>query len=200
MKPPQINSHPIVLVPRWLASIGHGWSAHFSRYVYKPQSLNDQRVLMQLPLERVTERWLEQELSDLEPNQELAMHSLLVKGRRIRHIPMVDFAAKTDAIDEVVRWADHDLRIHLQLFSSGRSFHTYGLEPVPQSAWLRLMGMLLLANLPNQPPVIDTRWVGHRLLGGYASLRWSKNTTDYAAWPTLLQSSDLRSYAAKPGP
>jgi hypothetical protein len=35
------------------------------------------------------------------------------------------------------------------------------------------MGRLLLLNLPEKPCLVDTRWVGHRLIGGYAALRWS---------------------------
>ncbi len=117
------------------------------------------------------------------------MHSTLTQGRRIKHVPMIDFAVKPGMAAEVITWTDHHLGIDLQLFDSGRSFHGYGIRPISETQWVRLMGLLLLGNAPNREPVVDARWIGHRLLAGYSSLRWSNNSTHYTRWPTLTRST-----------
>ena len=52
--------------------------------------------------------------------------------------------------------------------------------------WIKFMGSLLLLNIPGKIKIVDSRWVGHRLLGGYASLRWSNNTRQYKRFPVLI--------------
>jgi hypothetical protein len=179
---------PVSLVPQWFSAVGGGWYAHFSLYTYVPQSLDDRRWPIRVHLEEVTPVWLGEQLASLGQNEELAMHSTLTQGRRVMHIPMVDFVVKSTAVGEVARWADQQLKVRLVFFDSGRSLHAYGAGPVSQTHWVRLMGLLLLGNLPDQEPVVDSRWIGHRLLAGYSSLRWSKNTPQYKGWPTRSQS------------
>lgn len=48
------------------------------------------------------------------------------------------------------------------------------------------MGHLLLINPRNGAEVVDTRWVGHRLIGGFGSLRWSNNSGQYLGLPTRV--------------
>lgn len=183
-----LDLHPISLVPEWHSTVGDEWDAHFSRYRYVPQSIDDYRTPIQVPLAQLNALWLRDQLDCLGPGEELAMHSTLTQGRRIRHIPMVDFAVRPEKVTEVIIWASHHLGIELQFFDSGRSFHAYGTRPISKTQWMRLMGLLLLGNAPNREPVVDSRWVGHRLLAGYSSLRWSKNTAHYLRWPTLASS------------
>ncbi|WP_456059104.1 primase 1D-like protein [Burkholderia paludis] len=189
MKSVNLDRHPVSLVPLWCAAVGEGWDAHFSRYTYVPQSIDDHRTPIQVPLAQVTPAWLGDQLSQLAPGEELAMHSTLTRGRRIKHIPMVDFAVKSGPVTEVAKWATSHLGIDLQFFDSGRSFHAYGTLPISKTQWVRLMGLLLLGNAPNRKPVVDSRWIGHRLLAGYSTLRWSKNTAHYTRWPTLARST-----------
>jgi hypothetical protein len=185
MKQFDSNLHPIRLVPEWLEAVGSGWSAHFSRYTYEPQSLTDRRVLMSAPLSSITPNWLAEQLRLLGSQEELAIHSKLTKGDRVIHIPMVDFAVPTGSAGDVAPSIERHLGVSLQLFHSGRSFHGYGRQPVPNDEWVRLMGLMLLENLPGRAPVVDARWIGHRLVAGYSSLRWSRNTDRYLAWPAL---------------
>ncbi|WP_423372868.1 hypothetical protein [Dyella acidisoli] len=192
MKDMNLDVHPISLVPRWLADVGDGWDAHFSRYVYVPQSVEDLRTPVRVPLAGVTHAWFRDQLARLSPNEELAMHSILTQGRRVRHIPMADLVVKPGQIGEVTRWADRYLGIDLDFFDSGRSLHAYGVRPISETQWVHLMGRLLLGNIPNREPVVDSRWVGHRLLGGYSSLRWSKNTPHYLKWPTLIRGAAMK--------
>ena len=63
--------------------------------------------------------------------------------------------------------------------NSGRSFHAYSLRLISPKEWREFMGRLLLLNLPGRSSFIDSRWVGHRLVAGYASLRWTANSEQY---------------------
>ena len=188
MKMLDSDSHPISLVPEWLEAVGEGWYASFSRYRYSPQTVEDERERFKVPLRDVTKSWLERQLEGLPSDYELAMDSVLTSGRRERHIPMVDFAAKVAQQNDVILWVSQHLGLTVRLFDSGRSFHAYGTEPVSRRQWVRLMGLLLLANMPDDPPLVDSRWVGHRLLAGYASLRWSQNSPRYLSTPTAVVS------------
>ena len=179
-------AHPVSLVENWILAVGRGWEAHFSRYTYVARSVEDSRTHLRVPLEEVTPKWLIAQLNCLGPNEELALHSTLTQGRRVQHIPMVDFASKSNAADSVLSWAKEHLNTELRLFDSGRAYHAYGLRPVSPRRWVRLMGLLLLANSPDQAPVIDSRWIGHRLLAGYSALRWSRNTSQYVKLPAKI--------------
>lgn len=183
-------AHPVSMVPQWLDALGGGeWIASFSRYRYVPQTVEDRRERFRVPLRHVTPNWLEAQLATLPSGSELALDSVLRSGRREMHIPMVDFAADALRQVEVVAWAADHLQLSLQLFASGRSYHAYGTQPISRSKWIRLMGLLLLANLPDQPPLVDARWIGHRLLAGYASLRWSRNSPHYLSVPSAFAST-----------
>ena len=186
------DSHPVSMVPGWLGTLGDGWTASFSRYMYTPQTVSDERERFAIPLRDVTPKWLEHQLACLPAGVELAMDSVLVCGRRTRHVPMVDFAAMPDQFSDVNSWATTHLGLSLRLFESGRSFHAYGSKPISEKRWVQFMGLLLLANLPGNAPLIDARWIGHRLLAGYSSLRWSRNSNRYLATPTSLASTRPR--------
>jgi hypothetical protein len=183
MTSPDFSDHPIALVTGWVREVGHGWKAHFSRYTYVPQTVEDCRTPFTVQLDEVTPSWLAAQLDVLGDDQELAMHSIVSHGRRVMHIPMVDFASKSLNSRQALEWAHKHLGIDLQLFDSGRAYHAYGLSPVMKSKWVRLMGLLLLANLPGKTPIVDSRWVGHRLIAGYSALRWSRNTSQYLTLP-----------------
>jgi hypothetical protein len=189
MSKPDFNSHPISMVPGWLAELGDDWAASFSRYMYSPQTIADDRERFTIPLKEVTPAWLERQLADLPAGVELAMDSTLLCGRRVRHIPMVDFSAGSEQLPDVISWTAKHLGLTLRLFESGRSYHAYGSKPISEKRWVQLMGLLLLANFPDRAPLVDARWIGHRLLAGYASLRWSKNSDQYLATPTLVAST-----------
>ena len=181
------RAHPISLVPIWRSTFGPDSLITFSRYRYIPQDVVDRRETISVELSGLTTSWLSEQLKNLAEEHDLALHSLVKSGGRRVHIPMVDFAAMNLSVDEVVSWASNYLGITLRLFDSGRSLHGYGLEPISTEKWYRFMGLLLLANKPEQPQLVDSRWVGHRLLAGYSALRWSANSKHYLRMPTLLK-------------
>lgn len=187
MKDINFNDHPIALLPRWVSALsGDDWRASFSRYRYIPQTVEDKRTRFSIPLSAVSIQWLENELSTLGENDELAMDSVLKQGSKILHIPMIDFAIPLTHKFKALEWASNYTEFNFQFFETGRSLHAYGTHLITPRRWIQLMGHLLLANLPNQPPIVDTRWIGHRLTAGYSSLRWSKNSHRYLSFPTLL--------------
>ncbi|MBY4731531.1 hypothetical protein K6V90_13420 [Cupriavidus pauculus] len=181
------RTHPVSLVPIWQAKMGINCVATLSRYRYIPQDVSDQREVLSVKLSELTASWLNEQLNILSDDTDLALHSVIRDGRRKLHIPMVDFAAGNLAADKVVSWASDYLGISLKIFDSGRSLHGYGLEPISIDKWYKFMGLLLLANKPAEPPLVDSRWIGHRLLAGYSALRWSANSGHYLKMPTLLK-------------
>lgn len=46
--------------------------------------------------------------------------------------------------------------------------------------------LLLLANPKNDKQVVDSRWVAHRLIAGYAALRWTSHQNQYLSVPALV--------------
>ena len=74
----------------------------------------------------------------------------------------------------------------LVFYESGRSLHAYGSTGLKNKEWIDFMGRLLLANIPNKPEIVDTRWIGHRLMGRFSSLRWSSNSGMYLQIPSRI--------------
>jgi hypothetical protein len=81
---------------------------------------------------------------------------------------MLDFRcdAETTPIDEVLFLLRALGESHGIVLSSGRSFHYYGLRLLPERAWMAFTSRALLA-----APIVDARYVAHRLLEGMATLR-----------------------------
>nr|WP_166487022.1 hypothetical protein [Cupriavidus necator] len=131
--------------------------------------------------------------------QELAVHSdFHLAGGRHAHLVMVDMATSAKAHLEKLRvfLGGHSFQ-RISWFASGRSFHGYGEDLLPASEWVKFMGLLLLANQPSLEPTVDPRWIGHRLMAGYAALRWTRNTAHYLVSPSAVE---LAPKAAQHGP
>jgi hypothetical protein len=93
------------------------------------------------------------------------------KDGRELHIPMMDFRIKSGEGNA------HHLSLlsaALQrlgqcrgvLLDSGNSYHYYGFELLTPSQWKRFMAACLLLD-----PLVDVRYISHRMLAGKASLR-----------------------------
>ena len=183
-----LEKHPIELI-RILRENNPDILFEFSRYVYHPQSLSDQREIFSVPGRDIGPEWLLGILSSLEATEELALHSCVKLNNRTMHIPMIDFcqAQMTSQQYELLgQLLPRNLFKELVLYSSGRSLHGYSLRLLRPKEFLEFMGRLLLTNLPDHDAVVDERWVGHRLISGYAALRWSNNTTHYSSYPVKI--------------
>ena len=164
----------------------------FGIYRYKPQVVEDSRKTVCVDSSSLG-AFFPAVLKALAADEELAIHSrVYVRSEasvKVFHLPMIDF-----------RWVNLERSGHTildrvsdflgeraEVFFSGRSYHLYGLRLLDYAQWVRFMGRLLLLNPPGGPEVVDSRWVGHRLLAGYGALRWSWNSAQYRGMPTFSQ-------------
>lgn len=161
-----------------------------SRYIYVPSTVNDRRAVMSISREEMLDSdFIEQILSKLLPEENIAIHSrIIMKNGLVLHVPMIDMHTGSKAHLDKINSVLPDILINeIKWYSSGRSFHGYGPTLINQEEWVELMGRLLLCNQKHMTPTVDPRWIGHRLIAGYASLRWTKNGEHYLAMPSQLQ-------------
>ncbi|EOD4079949.1 hypothetical protein ACOHX9_000714 [Yersinia enterocolitica] len=183
----KLSRHPVAWVAQILAPwINYRAEVQMSKYHYVPQSFNDSRYEFWVPVPQLNENTLLNMLMSLEPECELAMHSKVVIDNNSFHIPMIDFGSKgsSPAASETLKELCRYWNMGFNIYESGRSFHAYGNRLLTHAEWLQFMGSLLLLNRPSGYKLIDERWVGHRIMGGYSALRWSKNTSHYKRFPT----------------
>lgn len=160
----------------------------FSVYRHTPQSLLDQRTFFDISIADAKNGWLDRMLTSLSEDEELAFHSCIIEDGKSYHLPMIDLDCSVDHLEEAKiilgRILPTNIASSLVFYNSGRSLHAYSLLRLkPKKEWHEFMGRLILANLPAQPPVVDSRWIGHRLIGGFCSLRWSSNSGQYLQMP-----------------
>ncbi len=96
------------------------------------------------------------------------------KDRRVLHIPMMDFRIKSGEGN-----AHHLILLSAALqrlgqcrgvlLDSGNSYHYYGFELLTPAQWKRFMTACILLD-----PLVDVRYISHRMLAGKASLRLNK--------------------------
>jgi hypothetical protein len=175
---------------------------HMSYYEYRPQTVKDDRQNVQVSLEEFLDEHCIQALMKGTPTgHELAFHSdvTLTDGQK-KHLVMVDMSTGAKAhLDKLRAYLGDHFYQTITWYTSGRSFHGYGEDLLAESDWVRFMGLLLLANKPRVEPTVDPRWIGHRLLAGYAGLRWTKNSSHYLMTPTKLeQYSPVRTFEVGP--
>lgn len=160
-----------------------------SKYIYLPDSVTDEREFFKVKGNDFNQNFVFDHLKNLNADQELAFHSIIKDSHgKIKHIPMIDFTIE----DEISRDTYYRLKYLLEknifnnlvFYSSGRSFHAYSTTLISNKEWQVFMGRLLLVNPKDADnSIIDTRWVGHRLLSGYSTLRWSNNSGKYLQLP-----------------
>jgi hypothetical protein len=158
----------------------------FSRYVYTPDTVFDQRELLQVVGPNLNSEWISEQFDLLSPDQELAIHSNVTIGGKTYHIPMLDFA--TECLDSaqlyrVKRFLPERVFDNFAFYSSGRSYHGYSTRLLQPKEWYSFHGRALLMNPRDREDIVDTRWIGHRLIAGYCSLRFSNNSQKYKGMP-----------------
>lgn len=178
----------------------------FSIYDYVPQTVADRRVNFSRLKNEFDIDFLVSTISGLSNREELAILSKVIVNDSIMHIPMIDLGGRHNEISNIkaLRTLQEYWDIDFALYDSGRSFHAYGNRLISNSDWIKFMGHLLLINEPGKSKLIDTRWVGHRILAGYSALRWSFNTTQYKRYPTFIgllsEFTDISEPAKSPSP
>lgn len=161
----------------------------FSYYNYIPQAIQDERIIFQVTREDfLSEKHVSKLLNGGDEDCELSIHSTVVlRDGREKHLPMIDMSTSSKAhlkkIEPFIGW---DLFEQFVWFDSGRSFHGYGRKFLSKNEWVALMGSLLLSNVKDMKPIVDPRWIGHRLLAGYSTLRWTNRTKFYLGKPSKI--------------
>lgn len=181
------ENHPVELLDRFSLLAGAPFHYEFSKYVYVPQSTKDEREYARVPSVGAAQA-MEPLLASLNPIQELALHSRIeVNGERL-HFPMLDLAERfSEDHLQALRGLMAEFEVgEFAVYHSGRSAHVYGLALLSDERLRQFFARALLLNLPGKDPVVDSRWIGHRLYAGYGSLRWSCNTKQYLAWPKSI--------------
>lgn len=192
-----LNSHPFFFIFNDFLMKRTGnldnYTFHFSKYIYIPDSVEDKRYCFTMKGSEFTEERINQELAALSPSEELAFHSKIKVNNKIYHFPFIDFSILIDDWDferdfiRLKRLIPHAIMKQLVLFNSGRSLHAYSLKLLSTQEWIDFMGRLLLVDLSSSSyKLIDSRWVGHRLIGRYSSLRWSNNSGKYLSEPARI--------------
>lgn len=183
------DDHPFQMVRQFINSDS---KYTLSKYIYLPDSVSDEREFIHVLGKDFTEELVSVSVDNLTSTQELAFHSVVdvvrKNGSEKKHIPMIDFTVK-DKINQntyfrLKHFIDKKIFNRLVFYSSGRSFHAYAPILITNTEWKKFMASLLLVNpAGNENSIIDTRWVGHRLLSGYGTLRWSHNSGKYLQEP-----------------
>lgn len=183
-----VAAHPFEFLVPLFEKQGAEFS--FSRYVYTPDSLFDERECFSASGAEITKEWIATETATLRKDQELALHSKVQINGKNFHIPMIDFsteeALNTDVFARMSRYLPKNLMLTMAVFASGRSFHAYSTTLLGPKEWHEFMGRLLLINPKAGREIVDSRWIGHRLIGGFGSLRWSNNSGQYKGLPTRV--------------
>jgi len=201
------GSHPFLLLELIVASSGPDLIFTYSRYEVAPPGLQEMAPrsdVLRVSASELTLNWVSERFAELGPTEELAWHSLVEYRGSNFHIPMIDFVNQPThcELQRIGNELKAEMKLNNQFFfyDTGRSFHGYSPTLIPEHAWSKYFGRLLVFNKRDHLPVIDSRWVGHALLRGFAALRWSHNTSRYQAIPGLVSSSGFsNSSLVEPG-
>src|SRR6267142_2344936 len=120
-----LSSHPIGIISRIADLGGRPLSFEFSRYLYEPRAIEDQRRTFRIDFEDVPQ-WVEKTAAELKEQEDLAFHSrVYLKNEIIRHIPMIDFVGRPSVGDLArVKEALETFQVkNYEIFDSGRSYH-----------------------------------------------------------------------------
>jgi hypothetical protein len=124
---------------------------------------------IQVPRNEVSVARIDQILDTLNENLALAFSSKVrLKNGEIGHIPLMDFRCSMSPQNTlIVKRALGAMGQHEGvLVDSGRSYHFYGLRILPVESWIHFLAMSILFS-----PVVDVRYVAHRLADGACRLR-----------------------------
>ena len=182
-----MNSHPIIFLEDLIGKYNAKTIFLFSKYIYAPQTREDIRQNFTVKSSEINKEWVLNQLKNLKPNENISLNSKVLLDGLEMHIPMIDFDTNNiEEINVIVKTLSKEQKCDIYIFNSGRSFHGYFLTLINQEDWYKFMGNILLCNQKNSKiDIVDQRWVGHRLIAGYGTLRWSMNGEHYLQMPKL---------------
>lgn len=182
------DKHPIKVVEEIINHYGRDIKFEFSRYKYIPQHIEDTQEVFYVDGNSFSQDYISNLIADLGDDEELALHSRIIIDNKLKHIPMIDLSTKSTArtVKELVNLLPMNTVTQLALYNSGRFYHAYSTCLIDNESFPSFLGQLLLFNRPGEPLLVDSRWVGHRLVDGYLSLRWSCNSSGYIHYPQKI--------------
>ena len=184
----KIGDEPSRLLERIGNDLPDSWYFEIGKYKYIPKSLADYRMISKIKVKDFKSDF-EKFCRTLGEGEEIAIQSRVYDGDRlVGQIPMIDLMCKPNAEEaKSIKRLMSDFGVsELGFFDSGRGFHCYGMTLFSADKLFEYFGRLLLVNDTSLPPLVDTRWVGHRMLAGYGALRLTFNSKAYKAAPTLI--------------
>ncbi len=117
----------------------------------------------------VTEGEINSLVSELKPGFALAVSSKVkLSSGATAHIPMMDFRCSRSPMNAtIVKKALGAMGEKKGiLLDSGRSYHFYGSRLLSEDAWIKFLALAILFT-----PVVDARYIAHRLVDGACRLR-----------------------------
>lgn len=183
------SSHPYWFVRNVIERELYATSIQLSHYRYTPQTLLDERTDYSVARDFFLDPGLMLGFMESCPSdQDVAINSIVrMQNGETLHLPMIDMFTPSKAhLQKLIEFIGRNLFFSFAWFASGRSFHGYGGNLITHSEWIKFMGTLLLSNQKDLKPTVDPRWIGHRLIAGYSSLRWTKNTSHYLGIPVRV--------------
>ena len=130
----------------------------------------DERTVS-VDMENLTEASIESLVDSLDKGAALAFSSRIqLRNGQTAHIPLLDF--RCDPSSRNARIVQKALRAMGQgsglLAESGRSYHFYGYRLQSTDEWIQFLAMAMLFS-----PIVDVRYIAHRLADGACRLRIS---------------------------
>lgn len=183
------TTHPINFVESLLAQNGLIYEVQLSRYQYHAQSLAEESAPVAVPVAKLRDVFHDLERG-LGADEDIAFDSVVrLRGEEITkcHFALLDFeTSDLQRIEDAskVLISEYDAK-QAVLVNSGRSYHLYMDVLLSHDAWVHFMGRALLLNCRGESPTVDARWIGHRLIGGHAALRWSAKAKPFV--PEIVQ-------------
>jgi hypothetical protein len=181
------SGHPIYHLQSRLLAARPNLTLEFSRYIHLGHGKTLSRNTFRVAANEITEQWLIDNLSALDPSQELALHSKVTDSNATYHIPMVDFinTLSVAEVEPVIAPINKILSTDVWLCSSGQSLHGYYFALIEERKWIDYLANLLLCNRneKNEKEIVDQRWIAHSLEHRFSALRWSHNTETYLSMP-----------------
>jgi hypothetical protein len=149
----------------------HPRTGSLAKQMVRGLEVDESRSMIAVSVARLPSR-LPELVSESETRKEaLALYSMCRdSARKVWHIPMMDFRIESGRDIGQLRLLKDCLRRLGQtdgvLLDSGQSYHYYGFGRLSQPEWTRFMTACMLLE-----PLVDVRYIAHRLLAGKAALR-----------------------------
>ena len=201
--------HPIKQIQTFIDNNSILENSHFHysmvEYDYKTKTYN--RKNFAITGKTLSIEWLTRIINELPSNWELSFHSVIqLPDESVMHIPMIDFNIENlSAMSlEIIRERFYHQKELIKfesvveqmiIYESGRSYHGYSSILLEPAEWVRFMTSMILLNfikeLNANSLIVDERWIAHRLLEGYGSLRWSANSKKSLQYASLKEGLSL---------